>query len=101
MDKLIFLQISNISQQLDKSVSVVNESFHHELVSLETTFIAKVRLVCQVQIQYKINILNNCITSFHIFQLEKKLNSAVVKNNLKRYVDLSSAITLGLLLANK
>lgn len=73
MDKLIFLQISNISQQLDKSVSVVNESFHHELVSLETTFIAKVRLVCQVQIQYKINILNNCITIIPHISAGKKI----------------------------
>lgn len=69
-------KISNISQQLDKSVSVVNESFHHELVSLETTFITKLNNTVQSlsdadsSLKSSLDVINSSLTS-HIQRISK------------------------------
>ncbi|XP_022786229.1 macrophage scavenger receptor types I and II-like isoform X4 [Stylophora pistillata] len=68
MQESIF-KISNISQQLDKSVSDVNESFHIELASLETTFVTKLNNTAQSlsdadsTLKSSLDVINSSLTS--------------------------------------
>lgn len=68
MQESIF-KISNISQQLDKSVSDVNESFHIELASLETTFVTKLNSTAQSlsdadsTLKSSLDVINSSLTS--------------------------------------